>query len=153
MKRRLTTSLIALAGASALVLSGCDETQNDKKDPTAKDVKREAGEAADAAGKFAQNQVATFKSEMAAQLEAVESEIREIEADSEDLAEEARLELEAVTRSLRAQRDELRERLNAAKADSQEAWNDVKGGLERGWNNLRSAIDDAKDRFDPDNGG
>ncbi len=142
MKSRLTHSI--LIGACTLGLWACEDESPTPDSKTVADSRTAADAAADLARKTS---VSEFKTEMVKKIEAVDEDIAELEARGADLAEEARVELDAAVRSLKAKRDDLSDRLSAAKTDTKAAWNETRDSIDDLWDDLEASVQDALGRF------
>jgi hypothetical protein len=143
------------AGAIAgLTLAGCDSSESSansgakpQNEATASDVVREASEAAQTAGDFAQATIEKYIDTAREGLSSVDTSIKTFSQRVENMSGEAKITAQQALEKLREQRDTYVSELDEASANSAKAWSDVMGGLDRAWADLESATKLAADQF------
>ncbi|MBI5191717.1 MAG: hypothetical protein HZA22_13745 [Nitrospirae bacterium] len=140
--RRSYIILVGMAVILPLVLGGCkpepaqDAESRTGKDVTVEDVKKEASEALDIAGKYASQRKAEYEKELAARLKDMEARLGELKAEAEKkgdkLDAERRKEIDALQKEL----DRLKLRLEELKGRSAKAWDLLKEQFEKDTENL-----------------
>jgi|GEM_PF-7063800 len=76
-------------------------------------------------------------------LEKVDSEIAQIETQSEELSEDARAEFDETLAALKEKREELQRKLDDADSAGADAWIDLRSGISETWTELKASVNDA----------
>lgn len=149
--------MIHLVSAVAAVglLVGCEPNTPSSTDnvPTsagaskASDVKKEIGEAVEAARQSAAHARARYVTSVEAQLQTMDEQIAELTRKSESLAGDARNQLNDTVASLKEKRREAGERWQEVKNARTEAWQGVKTGFDAVMKDLEREFQNAKSRY------
>ncbi len=139
--------VVVLAGLATIM--GCEQKPADETPGavTSEDVRREAGQAVDAAAEYSEQAKDEFQGRLEARLEELDSEIAALREKGRDLKEEAKADWDRKLADLEAKRDAARAKLTEVGQSSAEAWNDVKQGAQSAWDDLEQAFQDASGEF------
>ncbi|MBI3465652.1 MAG: hypothetical protein HY000_21755 [Planctomycetes bacterium] len=145
--------LILLACACLIPQLGCTERQPVEQrtrdvESSGEQVRREAGEAAEATDRYVAEKSEEFKADLKRKLDELDVSIEKLKARAHELKEEARPEWERQMARLDEARQRARQELAELRSASREAWQDAKPSLDAAWENVRQAYDDAAKHFE-----
>ena len=135
------------AAAAILILAACGQDEEPAEKVTAEEVKQEAGEAAEAAATFTQQEMDSFVEQMEGQLANFDAKIEDLQSRAESLSGEAREDVDQKLSALKDKRDQAREKLEALKSSSADAWEELKSGLQSAMFELNRAMENAAAEF------
>lgn len=148
MLRRASGGLLAagllgvgVLGSGALV--GCGNGE----EPTAQDVRDDVADAAETAGRFAEQRFDEARAWFDERFSNAENELEQLRADAEDLEGEARERADAAIDDLAERWNALRAQFEQMEDDGGDAWRAVADGLSDSWNEFRESLDEAKEEF------
>jgi hypothetical protein len=150
---KLNPFLAACVGAVGLM--GCAENESsDSSSQTltnvsAREVRKEAREAVDAASQFAAENKERFVASMEAKLKECGQKIADFEGKLATLASEytAKAEGSKALDALREKRTQMGQQLEKLRQSSQEAWQDAKAAVDAAAAEVDKAYENAKSRF------
>jgi len=149
MKLLTTAALtLALSVGCAKPAEDGSSTSPDGSPPSAEDVKREVGEAAEAATEFASQKKDEYAKALRQKLDELDTSLEDLKQKAGTLTDEAKARWEANRPELERKREDLNKKLDELEASSGDAWEHVKDGLDSAWNDLKKAADEAAKEFD-----
>ena len=116
---------------------------------SAEKVKKEAGEAVEAATEFTNEKRDHFAKRMKSNIAEIDREISELKAEAQKSSAEASEAARAKIEALQTKRDELNAQYRAFEKSTDKAWTKMKTGIDKAWKELRSAYDSAKSEISP----
>ncbi len=145
------TACASLLTACCL-LAGCGEkpggdTPNPKPPVTGDDVKRELGEAGDAALRYTEQQSAELREQVKTKLAEMDVEIERMKAKAAEMSGEAKVRMEEKINDLSAERAKVEVKLEELRNASGKAWTELKSGFDKSWVELKSSFQKASEEF------
>jgi predicted nuclease with TOPRIM domain len=138
------------------VVMGCDRSAPKEQGPagaggsevSAEEVKRKAGEALTAAGRYASQERDEYVRRARVRLDELEKQAEELRKRAGEMKETASAELREKLDRLEAQRKELRKDLETLESASADAWTDVQARFESALTHLEQSFQRAVSRFE-----
>jgi LPS O-antigen subunit length determinant protein (WzzB/FepE family) len=128
---------------------GCERKPADRMPGkvTSEDVRRDAGQAVNTAGKFSQQTKEEFQKKLDARLKELDAEIAKLREKGRDLKDKAKPNWDQKMADLEKKRDAARAKLAEVGQSSAEAWKDVQKGAQSAWDELDKAFRAASSEF------
>lgn len=143
---KLIMSLFVLSFFMLGLLFGCGG-QEEQQAVTGEDVKKEAKEAAETAGSYAEAKKEEYQKKLNAQLEKYEQKIDALQAQSRVMAQDAKDELNEKLETLRDKKEALQQKADELESKSGQAWQDLKTGIDESIEDLNTAFEKAASHF------
>ena len=139
--------VLMLVGFVAVI--GCDQKPADRTPGkvTSEDVRRDAGQAVNAAAEFSQQTKEEFQKKLEARLNSLDAEIAKLREKGRDLKDESNVNFDRKMADLEVKRDAVRTKLAEVAKASGDAWKDVQKGAQSAWEDLDKAFRDASHEF------
>jgi TolA-binding protein len=115
---------------------------------TLEDVKKEVGEAAEAAREFTSQEMQEYADSLNNKLEELNTQFDQLQQKGQELAGDAKQQWEDRLSALKEKRKKLQEDLNQLGDASGDAWHEMKDGIDAAWDDLKKATDEAAMEFE-----
>ena len=145
--KRAGSYVVILTGLFLVV--GCEQKPADlaPKKVTSEDVRREAGQAINAAVEYSRQTKDEFQKSLEARLKELDAEIVKLQEKGRDLMDQAKVKWDQKMADLETKREAARGKLTEVGTSSAEAWKDVRKGAQSAWEDLNKAFHDASREF------
>ncbi|MGQ0506515.1 MAG: hypothetical protein ACT4TC_14475 [Myxococcaceae bacterium] len=127
--------LIAASGVASPVFAA---------DTTAKDLKREAGEALDTTARYVGEQKDAFESRMKARLDQLNAEIAQLKEKAKNGTDDVKRKAQAEVDALEPKKRAVENKLSELKSSGAGAWQKLKAGIEGAVDELERGIEHAR---------
>ncbi len=114
---------------------------------TAKDVKRETGEALETTKDYLAQQKEKYQKDAESTLNDINNKIKELQSKAEQAGADTKVKYQEIIEGLRKKQGEAQSKLNDLKSKSADAWEDVKSGMDVMLENLKKSYNDALSHF------
>jgi len=145
----MARGFLAVMLAVLFAAIGCERKPADRMPGkvTSEDVRRDAGQAVNTAGKFSQQTKEEFQKKLDARLKELDAEIAKLREKGRDLKDKAKPNWDQKMADLEKKRDAARAKLAEVGQSSAEAWKDVQKGAQSAWDELDKAFRAASSEF------
>ncbi len=114
---------------------------------TAKDVKRETGEALEATKDYLVQQKEKYQKDAESVLNDINDKIKDLQAKAAQAGADSKDKYNEIIEGLRKKQEEAQTKLGDLKSKSADAWEDVKSGMDAMLENLKTSYNDALSHF------
>ncbi|MBF8277239.1 MAG: hypothetical protein HW390_2312 [Candidatus Brocadiaceae bacterium] len=114
---------------------------------TAKDVKRETGEALETTKNYVAQQKEKYQKDAESTLNDINNKIKGLQSKAEQAGADTKDKYNEIIEGLRKKQEEAQTKLGDLKSRSADAWEDVKSGMDAVLENLKTSCNDAISHF------